>query len=109
MRKIREFRENNDLIPKDVTEKVKVTQQRYSKKDINESQLQNFLYNLKYLRKSNGISKRKMAKLLGIGIGSLNKIESGKLPPRLGVSVFFDVQRLFGITPQEQLSSRLGD
>lgn len=32
MRKIREFRENNDLIPKDVTEKIKVTQQRYSKK-----------------------------------------------------------------------------
>lgn len=70
---------------------------------------QNFLYNLKYLRKSDGISKRKMAKLLGIGIGSLNKIESGKLPPRLGVSVFFDAQRLFGITPQEQLSGRLGD
>lgn len=47
-----------------------------------------FLKNISYLRKHNKLSKRKMAEILGIGVKSLNKIENGELPPRIGVNFF---------------------
>lgn len=53
--------------------------------------------NVKYLRKSRGITQKEMAKILGIGVGSLSKLEKGKLPPRLCVDVLFIMERAFGI------------
>lgn len=49
----------------------------------NSEQMDNFLHNIAWLRQHYGFSKRKMAKILHIGIPSLNKIESGKCPERL--------------------------
>lgn len=66
-----------------------------------------FLKNISYLRKHNKLSKRKMAEILGIGVKSLNKIENGELPPRIGVNVFFKIEKNFGISPKNLFSGLL--
>lgn len=75
--------------------------------DENRLQLENLICNIAYLRKRLGISKREMAKLLGIGVATLQKLEQGILPPRLGVELFFHIQRNFGIAPVTILTRRL--
>ena len=77
--------------------------------EINQKQLDNFLYNISWLRKHNGLSKKKMAEILEISVSTLNKIENGELPPRLGVGVVFNLHRHFGIIPKDQVGERLGD
>lgn len=37
-----------------------------------------------------------MAKILGIGITTLNKIEQGVLPPRLSAEILFRIREYFG-------------
>ena len=66
------------------------------------------LHNIRWLRKHHGLSKREMAKRLGIGLWSLNKIEKGELPPRLHCDILFAVQRVFGVSCEELLESHLG-
>ena len=34
-----------------------------------------FMFNVKWLREKHGLSKKEMAKILGISVGTLNKIE----------------------------------
>lgn len=65
---------------------------------------ENFMFNVAWLRKKYGLSKVKMAKLLGIGVGSLNKIEKGELPPRMSVDVVFNIHKHFGILPKKQFT-----
>ena len=67
-----------------------------------------FLQNIIWLRKHYGLSKKEMAKKLGIGIWTLNKIEKGELPPRLKIDVLFYIYKEFGISMSEMLSVRLG-
>lgn len=43
-----------------------------------------------------------MAKLLQISVSSLNKIESGTMPERLGIGIVFRIQQVFGVHPREQ-------
>lgn len=57
------------------------------------------LRNITGLRKHYGCSKKQMAHLLGIGIGTLNKIEAGIIPPRLTVEIVFIISREFHIEP----------
>jgi len=66
-----------------------------------------FANNIAYLRKANGLSKRTMASLLGIGIESLTKIEKGICPERLSAGIIFEVYRIFGISPSDQFSKKL--
>lgn len=66
-----------------------------------------FTYNMMFLRRKYDLSKKVMAGLLGIGMDSLRKIERGVFPPRLRVSVFFEVQRHFGIRVSDLLSKKL--
>ncbi len=68
-----------------------------------------FANNVKWIRKTYGISKKKMASLLKIGIGSLNKIENGEMPPRLTIEIFFIIYKFFGIHPKDQLGERLAE
>ena len=68
---------------------------------------QNFLHNIAWLRKQHGLSKKRMAELLGIGVGSLNKIENGEMPPCLGVRVFLRIYAYFGIRPKDLTEHRL--
>lgn len=77
--------------------------------DIFEQQWQNFCDNITWIRAKYGISKKKMAELLEIGIWTLNKIERGELPPRADVCIFWNVYEHFGIPPAEQLRRRLED
>ena len=65
----------------------------------NEKQLKIFCDNVKYLRKSNGISAREMCRILKISTRSLNRLESGEIPPKMSVSVILRVADYFGQRP----------
>ena len=67
-----------------------------------------FLYNVAWLRKHYGLSKKEMARKMGIGVGSLNKIEKGELPPGLKIDVLFNIYKEFGIFMSEVISVCLG-
>lgn len=68
-----------------------------------------FCQNVIWLRTQSGLSKKAMARCLGIGVGSINKIERLIMPPRLGVDVLFAIYDRFGITPSMLLSRRLDE
>lgn len=68
---------------------------------------ENFMHNFAYLRRKFGISKRKMAELLKIGVDSINKLECGELPPRLSTEVIFRIEKCFGIEPKDLLGKHL--
>lgn len=72
-----------------------------------ENDYQIFMFNVVYLRKLHGLSKRQMAKVMGIGVKSLNKIERGEFPPRLKINVILDTCRFFQIKPAILLSKQL--
>ena len=59
--------------------------------------------NIMLLRKVHSLSKKEMARLLGISISALNRIEQGELPPRLSVSILFRIQTHFHISPFDKL------
>ncbi|MBQ5321300.1 MAG: helix-turn-helix transcriptional regulator [Oscillospiraceae bacterium] len=67
----------------------------------NEKEIRVFCENIRYLRKKNGLSEKEMAKKLGIGIKSLNSIESGYLPPRVTVDIIYAIYENFGILPKD--------
>jgi len=54
--------------------------------------------NLIKLRIAHGLTKREMAKCIGIGVASLRKLEQGLLPPRLCCDIFDRIYEQFGIT-----------
>lgn len=66
-------------------------------------------HNVLYLRKTHNITKKEMAKILGVGIKTLSKIEQGLLPPRLSVEVLFRIRDYFGIPLSFQVSIKLGE
>ena len=72
-------------------------------------EIENFMYNIAWLRRQNKLSKRKMAELLKVSVQSLNKIESGNMPMGISMNVFFLVQKHFGVHPADQLRKRLGE
>ena len=65
--------------------------------------------NIKYLRFQHNLSKKEMAKKLGIGIASLSKIESGILPPRLTHELLLLIHEHFGISPHKILTEEIED
>ena len=71
------------------------------------TEIEIFCNNIVFLRKQYGLSKRKMAEMLHIGVNSLNSIENGRLPPRISIDIFFRVWGVFGIKPGEQLENDL--
>lgn len=60
-----------------------------------------FCENIKKLRAKEKLSKKEMAKKLGISTTSLTQIENGKLPPRLNTQTLFFIHGRFGILPKE--------
>ena len=72
-------------------------------------ELNNFMYNVAWLRRTMGISKREMAKRLGVGGKTLDLMEQGRVPPRLSASVIFAVERQFCVDRCALLSRRLGE
>ncbi len=72
-------------------------------------ELDNLLYNIAWLRRTEGLSKREMAKRLGVGRKTLDLMERGEVPPRLSASVIFAVEKRFGVGRSALLSRRLGE
>lgn len=68
------------------------------------TEFKNFMRNIVFLRETNKLSKRKMAKILGISVKSLNKIENGESMPDISVEVVFNIYNYFGILPKDQFS-----
>lgn len=59
--------------------------------------------NIKYLRLKNGLTKKEMAKIIGVGIKTLNQIENEELPKRFTVRILYGISENFGISPSKQL------
>ena len=60
-----------------------------------------FCQNIKKLRENNNLSKIEMAKIMGLSVMSLRKIENGELPPRIGVNTLFNLCKNFNIKPKK--------
>ena len=56
-----------------------------------------FCQNIKILRAKNNLSKREMAKIMGIGTVSLTKIETGVLPSKTKSVVIFRLYKRFNL------------
>ena len=67
----------------------------------NSNQILILCQNIKILRERNGLSKKKMAQILDIGVTSLAKIEQGIMPPRTGVDIIFKISQHFKIRPHQ--------
>ena len=67
----------------------------------------NLIHNIITLRKQYGLTKKAMAKLLGISLYSLNKLENGVIPPQLGVEIVFRMQACFDIPIRELFDKRI--
>ena len=63
-----------------------------------------FCKNVKALRQREKLSKKEMAKRLGIGVGSLTRIENGTIPPRLRCNVLVKIHICFGVLPEQMFS-----
>ncbi len=55
--------------------------------------------NVRALRRQRNLSQREMAAIMGIGISSLRKLESGCLPPRLRLDAVFALADAFSLPP----------
>lgn len=75
-------------------------------KEIINEEIKNLINNIVQIRKEYGLSKKKMAKTLGISIKTLRKIENGEFPPNLSVEVIFEIYDNFEITPKELFKRR---
>ncbi|MBQ6840014.1 MAG: helix-turn-helix transcriptional regulator [Oscillospiraceae bacterium] len=62
-----------------------------------------FMKNVAWLRKQHKLSKKKMAQIMGIGVGSLTQIEKGIFPERLRIDACINIQRHFGVSVKDQL------
>ena len=78
----------------------------------NENQIKNLCHNIRYLRESHNLSKKQIAKILGIGIKSLTLIESEIMPLSVNCSILYNIKIHFKIPiPQlfeEDLSKQKG-
>ena len=74
-----------------------------------EGEVENFLYNIKWLRHNARLTQTAMAKRLGVSIKTLKAIESGQLPAHTSVNILFRIDREFGIPPIEQFRRKLGE
>ena len=63
-----------------------------------------FCQNIKYLRNQHHLFKKKMAQLLGIGVGSLTKLEHDVMPPMLNCNILFHIYYNFSIYPGDIFS-----
>lgn len=70
----------------------------------NDQELINFCRNVRRIRKEKGISQRRMAAIMGIGVESLRKIEAGIVPARLGIHAVYSVCAYFRISSDALVS-----
>ncbi len=59
--------------------------------------LKAFCRNVYRLRKEHGLSQKEMARIMGVGVGSLRKVERGTVPPRMDILVLHNLTLHFSI------------
>ena len=64
----------------------------------------NFCRNIARLRREHGYSITRMAKLLHSTPKTLRAIERGELPKRVSVILMVRIHKVFGLSPNEQVS-----
>jgi len=73
----------------------------------NETQLEIFRHNIRFLRRSLNLSKTYTAQHLGISISSLSKLESSGAFPNIPITAILRASTLFGIPAPILLSKKL--
>ena len=75
------------------------------KKELNEVQKESVILceNIKKLREGEKLSKKDMAKRLGIGVNSLTMIENGIVPNKLTCKIIFNIQDEFNLHPKRYI------
>ena len=76
-------------------------------KNIIDNELSVFCENIKTLRKREGLSKKEMAKKLGIGVKNLTLLESGVVSKRLGAHILINIRKFFHISPHDMFSTKI--
>ena len=69
--------------------------------------LANFCANIRYLRKSRGLTQKQMAQKLHVSIRCIRSIEGGHIPPRLGIGILYYLLKEFEISPEAIFSQSL--
>ena len=72
-----------------------------------ETELSNLLYNIKYLRVKNEMSKKEMAGIMGIGIAALDRIEEGQATKKLGGRAVLGLSEHFNVLPSVLIEKHL--
>ena len=67
----------------------------------NREEIAVFCQNIKILREKYDLSKKEMAKILGIGVAGLKKLEQGIISPRASVEIIFNLSRHFKVKPNK--------
>lgn len=75
----------------------------------NDKYIKYFCENIKNLRKSNKLSKAKMAKILSIERRTLSELEKGKIPPQLNVDILASISKNFGVKITNMFSPNYKD
>lgn len=68
------------------------------------TELHQFCKNVSYIRKQTKLSKKEMARIMHISVSTLQKLESGTVPPRFGMESIFHLCRTFHIKPRQLFS-----
>ena len=71
------------------------------------NEMENFCMAVKNLRTKHHLSKTAMAKILGISVSSLNKLEDGVMP-RISCEVVYRMMDYFHLTAEEVFGGESG-
>lgn len=63
-----------------------------------------FCKNVRYLRIKNGLTQKRMAQIMGIGVSCLRLLESGSIPPRMSCEILYQLYDTFLISTDLLLS-----
>lgn len=74
---------------------------------MNQELCDNLIHNLITLRKQYGLTKKAMAKLLGISPYSLSKLEGGTVPKQLSIEILFRAQACFEMPIRDLFGDRI--
>lgn len=68
---------------------------------IEPNELDNLIHNINLLRIHNKLSKKKMADIMGVSLKTINKIEKGEFPQRLGANNIYNICVYFKMRASE--------
>lgn len=71
--------------------------------------IENLMHNISYLRKRHGLSQRRMAVMLGVGPGTIRRLERGIWTPTLPAAILLYAMYNFGVKPNDLLYRRLDE